>query len=64
MENGHLTRRSLVKTAALATTALAVPFAHGAFAASAFARRCRPDAVQPIDIALPHSAVGSLPGVF
>src|SRR5436309_12987771 len=33
MENGHLTRRSLLKTATLATTALAVPFVHGARAA-------------------------------
>jgi len=44
MENGHLTRRSLVKTAALAITALAVPFAHGAFAArvhKAVSTRCR-----------------------
>ena len=30
MENGYLTRRSLLKTAALATTALAVPFVRGA----------------------------------
>jgi hypothetical protein len=37
MENGHLTRRSLLKTAALATTALTVPFVHGAFAAGKLA---------------------------
>src|SRR5437763_4741099 len=33
MENKQLMRRSLLKTAALATTALTVPFVHGAFAA-------------------------------
>src|SRR5205807_3187723 len=33
MEIGHLTRRSLLKTATLATTALAMPFVHGAYAA-------------------------------
>src|SRR3954452_871416 len=37
MENGYLTRRSLLKTAALATTALAVPFVRGAFAAGKLA---------------------------
>jgi hypothetical protein len=37
MENGHLTRRSLLKTAALAATALTVAFAHGAFAAGKLA---------------------------
>jgi hypothetical protein len=37
MENGHLTRRSLLKTAALATTTLTVPFVHSAFAAGKLA---------------------------
>jgi len=33
MENKKLTRRSVLRTAALATTALSVPFVHGAYAA-------------------------------
>jgi ABC-type glycerol-3-phosphate transport system substrate-binding protein len=37
MENGNLTRRSLLKTAALVSTALAAPFVRGAFAAGKLA---------------------------
>ena len=37
MENGHLTRRSLLRAAALAGTALSVPFVRGAFAAGKLA---------------------------
>ena len=37
MENGHLTRRSLLRAAALAGTALSVPFVHSAHAAGKLA---------------------------
>jgi hypothetical protein len=37
MENGHMTRRSLLRAAAFAGAALAVPFARGAFAAGKLA---------------------------
>ena len=37
MENGHLTRRSLLKTAALVSIPLTAPFVRGAFAAGKLA---------------------------